>query len=504
MVIRWRRRPKALPTVIPSESEGSGGRGGAKSLRRVLFGAAAALALTVLALAGLLTVFHRRAVRELAGREADLAALITSSHSASHRAETALASGRHDLAIALSSRLVGDLLHQFVGYEQVTRRGNRFRITRLATRFHDGYAELRAEADFDWRLGLYHGPIAVRYLAFSRGAPDGDCSLYFRVAAVRTLARWPLFNRWLAPILTLRLQKSLEIADLELPVGLGSPARSREVRRRLGGGSVSIVVPPRSWSFGRRRAWALATPERLGLVVESAAEAPGPAGLPHGAGPGVVPDVRVAVRGTLLAELLEQAVRPREDVRIAISRLPRVWARPAQLLGVRFNNAVDLALLAGTLDVTRCQLGLREGRMRLRAGITGECHGLLEGSLYGVGVSVPIAVRPAMEAELPLTLVERDGEVAFVIEGGGFLIPYEVEAQVLRYRLRFRRALPVGAGELMREVSLPALVVADVPLPRRVERGKVLAVKRWPVRLRWKVEIPDELGGMLTLTSELR
>lgn len=142
--------------------------------------------------------------------------------------------------------------------------------------------------------------------------------------------------------------------------------------------------------------------------------------------------------------------------------------------------------------------------MRLLAGITGECEGLIEGKLYGVGVSVPIRVRPAMEAELPLAVAEHEGAVALAIDAGGFRIPYEVEARVLRYRLRFRRELPVGAGELIREITLPALVVAEVPLPVRVERGRVLETKEWPVRLGWKVEIPGDLSGLLTLTSEVR
>lgn len=496
-----------------------------RALRAAAVAAALVLALGLVAGAALLAVLHRGAVRELAARESELAALITSSHAASHRAEAALASGRYDLAIALSSPMVGDLLGQFVGYRQVTRRGNRFRITRIATTFHDGYAELHAEADFDWRLGLYHGPIAVRYLAFSRGAPDGECSLYFRVASVRTLARWRLLNRWLAPILTLRMQKSLEIADLRLPVGMGAPARSREVRRELAGGQVTLTVPPRSWTFGRRRAWALATPERLGLVVERAGAAPGPA-VDHRAqdrasavpgamsrapgavstAPGAVPavpDVRVAVRASLLAELLAQAVAPHEDVRISVARLPRIWSRPARLLGVAWDNAVDLAFLDGTLDVIRCDLAVKNGRMTLRAASTGRCQGLLEGTIYGVGFGVPIEVRPSMEAQLPLTLARRGRGIAFAIDGADVRLHYDVAATVLRYRLRFRRELPLGGGEVVRELTLPAVVAAEVPLPARVVRGEVLETRVWPVRLNWRVEIPQDLSGMVTLTSEV-
>ena len=494
--------------------------------RRLLRGAVLALVVLLLAAAGALNVLHRRAARELVRRERDLAALIAGSRAASREAEARLASGRHDLAIALSSRLVGELLGRFAGYEQLTRRGNRFRITQIDTRFRDGYAEVAARADFDWRLGLYHGPIAVRYLAFSRAAPDGACALYFRVASVRTLARWPLFNpsseqrrlwpaasrvaeaiaglrnRVLAPILTLRMQKSLQIPDLRLPAGMAAPARSRPVRRSLAGGRVEIVVPPRTWSFGRRRVRALATPEWVGLVVDSAG-APPPAARPPGPPPRRS-DLRLAVRGTLLADLLAQAVAPREDVRLAIDRLPRVWTRPSRLLGADLPSAVDLADFGGYLDVTRCRLDVRQGRMTLHAAMTGECAGVLEGTLYGVGFSAPIRVRPAFEAVLPLALVERGGGVGFAVDGGGLKIPYEVEATVLRRRLRFHAELPLGAGELMREINLPSLVARVVPVPARVERGRVLAVRGWPVRLAWRVEVPDDLAGFLELEAALR
>ncbi len=317
---------------------------------------------------------------------------------------------------------------------------------------------------------------------------------------MRTLARWPLFNRALAPILTLRMQKSLQIADLRLPAGMAAPARSRPVRRTLAGGRVEIVVPPRTWSFGRRRVRALATPEWVGLVVDSA-----------GAGPAAPPpashrrsDLRLAVRGTLLADLLAQAVAPREDVRLAIDRLPRVWTRPSRLLGAELPSAVDLADFGGYLDVTRCRLDVRQGRMTLHAAMTGECAGVLEGTIYGVGFSAPIRVRPALEAVLPLALVERGGGVGFAVAAGGLQIPYEVEATVLRRRLRFQAALPLGADDLMREINLPSLIARVVPVPARVERGRVLAVRGWPVRLAWRVEVPDDLGGMLILTAALQ
>ena len=470
--------------------------------RRLLRGALLAFVVLLLAAAGALTVLHRRAARELVRRERDLEALIAGSRAASREAEARLAGGRHDLAIALSSRLVGELLGRFAGYEQLTRRGNRFRITQIDTRFRDGYAEVFARADFDWRFGLYHGPIAVRYLAFSRAAPDGACALYFRVASVRTLARWPLFNRALAPILTLRMQKSFQIPDLRLPAGMAAPARSRPVRRSLAGGRVEIVVPPRTWSFGSRRVRALATPEWVGLVVDSAGGAPRSA--PPGPPPRHRPDLRLAVRGTLLADLLAQAVAPREDVQLAIDRLPRVWTRPSRLLGADLPSAVDLADFGGYLDVTRCRLDVRQGRMTLHAAMTGECTGILEGTLYGVGFSAPIRVRPALEAVLPLALVERGGGVGFAVDGGGLQIPYEVEATVLRRRLRFNAELPLGAGELMREINLPSLVARVVPVPARVERGRVLAVRGWPVRLAWRVEVPDDLAGFLELEAALR
>src|SRR5688572_15762632 len=115
--------------------------------------AALVLALAGLALAGALAILHRRSVRELSRRQAQVEALVAGSAAASEQATAGLAAGDYDAAAAVSARLLARVLDEFVGYRQVTRRGNRFRITSIVSEFRHGFVELNAESDFTWRVG---------------------------------------------------------------------------------------------------------------------------------------------------------------------------------------------------------------------------------------------------------------------------------------------------------------------------------------------------------------
>jgi hypothetical protein len=145
-------------------------------------------------------------------------------------ATTLARAGRYDLLAQASREIVARVLAEFKGYDQLTRRGNRFVITSLETRFAKGHAEVLAHADFDWRWGLYDGPILVRYDIFAGIDADDALVLHFRVAEVQTLASWRVFNSFLAPILTLRMQDSLKIRDVPLPLGLRRPPAAQATR----------------------------------------------------------------------------------------------------------------------------------------------------------------------------------------------------------------------------------------------------------------------------------
>jgi len=142
------------------------------------------LAVGVLAAGGGLLVWRRLAVGELAARAAVLEREVETSRDVSEEARALVGAGRYDLLIQVSRDLVERVLAQFEGYSQLTRRGNRFVIRTLTTRFARGHAEVVAQADFDWRWGLYDGPVRVRYDVFAGISADDACVLHFRVADV--------------------------------------------------------------------------------------------------------------------------------------------------------------------------------------------------------------------------------------------------------------------------------------------------------------------------------
>jgi hypothetical protein len=432
-----------------------------------------------------------QAVRGLRERRLVLAALVAAARTSSAQAQERLRGGQFDLAVRAASPLVARLLAEFEGYEQVTRRGNRLRIGKGETRFRDGYAELRAHADFDWRLGLYRGPVEATYLAFARLTPDGGCDLYFRVAEVRTLARWGLFNWYLQPILTHRMQQRLEIPNLRLPLGLRREAARPNVEKQVGPG-IEIVVPDRPLGLGSRRVLPFITPESVGVVVERRGRAD-----PASAAAAAPPDearadgVEIAARVDFLSALLAEAAAPAEDLRLAVARIPRVWE--SRLLG--FDNHADVVRLAGALDLQDAGASLQGQTLRLEAALDGRFAGILEGRLLGVDFAVPFKVRPRGREVLPVRLVSEESGLTLVIERTDVVLPLDVEARVLRRRIRFRHQLKVPAAMLGRAVRLPGVAMTELEFPTLVERGEARATKPVPLAIAWETLPPE--GGLL-------
>jgi hypothetical protein len=433
-----------------------------------------------------------QAVRGLRERRLVLAALVTAARSSSEQAQERLRSGQFDLAVRAASPLVARLLAELEGYEQVTRRGNRFRIGKGETRFRDGHAELRASADFDWRLGLYRGPVEATYLAFARLTPDGGCDLYFRVAEVRTRARSRFFNWYLQPILTHRMQQRLEIPNVRLPLGLRHEVARPDVEKQVGPG-IEIIVPDRPLGLGSRRVLPFITPDSVGVVVERRGREDPAAAAGMDAPPDEArPDgVEIAARVEFLSALLAEAVAPAEDLRLAVARIPRVWE--SRLLG--FDNHADVVRLAGALDLRDTSATLRGETLHLEAALDGRFAGMLEGKLLGVDFAVPFKVRPRGREVLPVRLVSEESGLTLVIERTDVELPLDVEARVLRRQVRFRHQLKVPAAMLGRAVRLPGLAMTELEFPRRVERGQVLASKPVPVAIAWETLPPR--GGLL-------
>ncbi len=451
----------------------------------------AALVLVLLTM-GLAIAARRSAQARLVERREVLARLVEEARASTTEAESRLASGAWDLVAEVPSGLVERVLQQFVGYRQRTRRGNVFVVRSLETTLHDGYAELRARADFDWRWGLYDGPVEATYYAFARVAGDGGCDLFFRVAEMKTLAPWPLFNRFLEPMLTYRLQRSLEIPNLRLPLGLArSAAGEGEWRRRFASG-VEVAVPSRRVDLGPRRALPLLDRRRLGIVVERPASAAAPAAA-GGPGDGV-DEVRVAARLDFLSERLAQAVRPEDDFTVSVDRLRRVWGRRTRG-GTDFS--ADLVNLRGVVDVRDLRLGLGEAGLELDTAVHAVFSGQIEAAVLRIRHALPLRVESTLRERVPLRIVGENGGLGLQVELGELAIPLAVETRLSSLPLRYESVLAVPGETLARAVRLPALVLAELRFPTRVERGEIVETKRVPVEIEWTATVPSSPSGAL-------
>lgn len=466
--------------------------------RRVAWIAAVSVAVLGLAALGL----HLWARHELAIERTETARLIEGARRTTAQATALLTSGRYDLAARASSALLARVLGELNGYEQVTRRGNHFRIEQIDVRMLDGYAELRARAAFDWRLGLYHGPVLATYLAFARSTPEGETTLHFRVAEVEPLAPWRLFNGWLAPLLTLRLERSLQVPEFRLPLSLRlpgtesedagadeAPSRPRRPSRR----NVRLSLG-RTWDLGGRRALPFVTPNELGVVLEAAQ----PSDPPDTELAATRSDeVEVAARVGLVAELLLRAFKTGGGASLEIARLPHVWSRQGSLARTVFDNQVDIERLRGTVEVARLEALSGKQSIAVSADLTGRFAGMLRGSLYGVSFTMPMALRSATRVTLPVRVRERDGGLAFELVSGSLSLPLDVATSVGGRELRFTYPLLLRSEVLDRSAQFPGLVVRTLRVPARVERGQILATRAVPLHVAWHVDLPDSASGFV-------
>lgn len=397
--------------------------------------------------------------------------------------------------------VVERLLQEFVGYRQVTRRGNAFVVRSVATRFHDGYAELRATADFRWRGGLYDGPVEATYYAFSRVGSDGACDLFFRIAELRTLAPWPLFNRFLEPILTYRMQRSLGIPNLRLPLGLaGAPREAAAWSRRFANG-LEVTVPARAIDLGPRRALPLLDERRLGVVVARPATLPRAAPEPMAPGGDAThEEVEVAVRLDFLGERLARAVSPESDLRLSVERLERVWTR--RTAGGTEMSA-DLVNVRGTMDLRQLELEPMAGGWAIGAEVEAVFAGQVEVAVWSLRHAFPLRVTSTFRERLPLRVVFEPGSVSVQAEGRALSIPLEVEARVAALPVRVSTELDVPAESVARAARLPALVLTELRIPTQVERGRVLESKDVPLAIEWSAELPAAATAPLRARGRL-
>jgi len=446
---------------------------------------------------------RRGAEAGLEERRVVLARLVEEARASTAEAEQRLSSGAWDLVAEVPSELVAGVLQEFVGYGQRTRRGNVFVVRSLTTTLHEGFAELRARADFNWRWGLYDGPVEATYYAFARMRDDGGCDLFFRVAEMKTLAPWPLFNRFLEPILTYRLQRLLEIPNLRLPLGLALPAGEDAAWNKRFPGGLEVTVPARQLDLGKRRALPLLDGRRLGVVVERPASSPTPDAMTD---LGPLADrggdqVRVAARLDFLSERLAQVVAPDTDFTVALDRWRRVWVKRSK---GGMEVSVDVVALRGAVNVRDLSVVLDGGRLAVDAAVEAVFSGQIEGSMLRIRHAVPLRVESSLRQRVPLEIVGEEGSLGLRIDPGALSIPLDIEARLRALPVRFTTELAVPGETLARAVRLPALVLTELRFPTRVEHGEVVETKKVPIEIGWAVAVPTAPTGAIEARGALR
>ena len=454
-----------------------------------------------LGLALAVVAVRRHAQVRLVERRLLLERLVAEARASTAEGDARLASGEWDLLAQVPASVVERLLQEFVGYRQVTRRGNAFVVRSVATQFHAGYAELRATADFRWRLGLYDGPVEATYFAFARVGSDGGCDLFFRIAELRTLAPWPLLNRFLEPILTYRMQRSLGIPNLRLPLGLAGPPREEAVWSRRFANGLEVTVPARAIDLGPRRALPLLDGRRLGVVVARPAGLARPAPEPMAPRRDATEEVEVAVRLDFLGERLARAVAPESDLRLSVERLERVWSRRS---GGGTEMSADLVNVRGTVDLRQLELEAVNGGWAVGAEVQAVFAGQVEASVWNLRHAFPVRVTSTFRERLPLRVIVEPGAVSVQAEARALSIPLEVEARVATMPVRISTTLEVPADSVARAARLPGLVLTELRIPTQVERGRVLESRSVPLTIDWSAEIPATASAPLRARGRLR
>jgi hypothetical protein len=433
---------------------------------------------------------HRQECEELK-REAQQATLEAQAH---------FQQGRYQLGALFSRPLIASLLDQLRGYRQTTRKSNHFQIHSLESSFHQGFIRVRAWADFDWRWGLYDGPMEVHYLVFARLQEDGGCTLHFRVEEVIPLATGR-FSSLLSPILIVQMQERMRIKDLELPLSGFGPQVLPEIRSN-GARGARVVLPSRTIDLPQSKAMIFCTPDMLGLLSVGQDDRPGesPAELPKS-----LPDLMVFCKLDFLNTLLSGLIAPERDVWIEIPRLERVWSRQFSLLGREMRSSADVVGLQGFLDVSSARLTFQAPELELHFQASGRFDGVVAADLAGVELNVPLAVSPETRDSIPLTLDMEQS--ALVVGTKPVHLDLHLQADLAGYALTLTHPLTLQPDELVKQVALPGLLRPRLQLPTLVDRGTILARKEVQLAVHWESQQqPDPqaiqlLGHIEVLTA---
>ncbi|MCB1052656.1 MAG: hypothetical protein H6510_13325 [Acidobacteria bacterium] len=405
--------------------------------------------------------------------------------------------GQYQLGAVLSRSMVQAMLQNLRGYEQLTRRGNRFLIHDLQTEFKNGYIEIHARANFDWRWGLYNGPIDVDYLVFAQTNPQGGCSLHFRVAKVTPLQDTFLLNDLLRPILIVNMQSHMRITDWDLPLSGFGTTHLPEIDRKTRKGA-HILVPERELQLPQAQTIVFSTPDYLGILNSAPQDQPGesPNQIPAGGY-----DILVFTKTQFINQLLDALFLPERDLELEIPLVEKVWTKTHKLLGREVVSSADIENLTGVMDVKQAKLTIDGDQLGLALQLSGQFQGIVAATLAGVQVNVPVQMAPSTTESIPLSLNAENLTVSF--QKGDIPLDLEIEADIRGFSIAFNYPIRLDPSEFVSQMALPGVLEPEIKIPIKVERGQILERKSVDLSVHWDIEMPQEAREGLLLLGKV-
>jgi hypothetical protein len=197
------------------------------------------------------------------------------------------------------------------------------------------------------------------------------------------------------------------------------------------------------------------------------------------------------------------AVRGDSDLAVELDRLPRIWQRRSKLLGVEFDNHLDLERLSGSLDVLDLELRPMGEGLGARLSLAARLSGILRGQVFGVAASLPFRASSRVEEVLPLRIEGSPSGLRLATDRGTLAVPLELEAAILSQPVRFTYPLAIPWSELLAAVHIPDMLASNVAIPARVERGEVRARRTLPIQIDWRIALPTAADGLVRAWGEV-
>jgi hypothetical protein len=188
--------------------------------------------------------------------------------------------------------------------------------------------------------------------------------------------------------------------------------------------------------------------------------------------------IRVRVSRAVIGDLLARLAGANANDLRAQLKPARIRAEETGI-GLRITNYTDVESGEGSADLRTLTLErIGDGRLEARLNVQGRFTARLRGREYGLPYRLlPHGTFAINDRLVPLQFAS-EGEKVFLAAAPGTPLPIEARLNftIARREIGFNRKLDLPAERLFKRIEVPALIVHEVPLPRRVEVNKAGAL----------------------------